>query len=30
MIKINYNTDIYQFRDVVENWFWDDSILPGK
>ena len=26
--KIIYGADIYQFRDVVENWFWNDGILP--
>ena len=28
VVRITYSTDIYQFRDVVENWFWNDSILP--
>ena len=28
MNKIAYDTLTYQFRDVVENWFWNDGILP--
>ena len=28
MDKINYITDTYPFREIVECWFWDESILP--
>ena len=28
MDKINYITDPYPFREIVECWFWDESILP--
>ena len=28
MDKFNYSTDLYPFREVVEYWFEDQSILP--
>tara|TARA_B100001113_G_C20981854_1_gene566442 strand:+ start:123 stop:785 length:663 start_codon:yes stop_codon:yes gene_type:complete len=26
--RITYSTELYQFRDVVESWFWNEGILP--
>ena len=28
MDKFNYSIDLYPFREVVEYWFEDQSILP--